>query len=120
MNRYIYSAIVALVFALPQVASAGSVSFGAKLDKDGGHVGGSASGTGTVTGDIHWHGTSIEINSGFIIGFNGMLQGTVKRSNDPSLQEGTPVTVYVNSEANFVQLSILNKFYQGFGHVTIR
>ena len=123
MNRYLYSAIVALVFTLPQVASAESVSFGAKLDGDGGHIGGSASGnTGAVTGQIHWHGTSIDIDSGIVIGFNGLLQGKIKRSNDPSLTEGTAVSVYLNSEANFVQLSIpsVSKFYYGNGHVTIR
>jgi hypothetical protein len=118
MNRYL---AVLLVLALPQMASAESVSFGAKLDNDGGHAGGNASGNGLLTGRISWDGNAVTVESGFITGPNVWLEGTVTRSNDPSLF-GQKVTVYANPGLNFVILSVpgLNRSHQGYGHVTVR
>jgi len=118
MNRYL---AVLLVLALPQMAAAESVSFGAKLDNDGGHAGGSASGNGLITGRISWAGNGITVESGFISGPNVWLIGTVTRSNDPTLF-GQEVTVYANPALNFVILSVpgLSQTYQGYGHVTVR
>ena len=124
MNRYFCLAIAALVFSLPQVASAESVSFGAKLSGDGGHIGGSASGsTGSLTGKIHWSGTSIDVHSGYLFGNVGFLEGTVTRSKDKSL-EGQAVSVYFHSGISYVLVSLPNlpipATYDGTGHVTIR
>jgi hypothetical protein len=118
MNRYL---AVLLVLALPQMASAESVSFGAKLDNDGGHVGGSASGNGLLTGRVSWAGNAVTVESGFISGPTVWLEGTVTRSNDPALM-GQKVTVYANPDINYVIFSVpaLSRFHQGYGHVTVR
>jgi len=118
MNRYL---AILLVLSLPQFASAASVSFGAKLDPDGGHAGGSASGDNVpLTGRISWAGNAITVTSGAIQASTlVMLEGIVSRSNDPLL-EGQAVTVFLNADTNTVLLSVAGQSYFGVGHVTIR
>ena len=121
MNRFL---AILLVLSLPQLASAQSVSFGAKLDADGGHIGGNASGNSTpLTGRVSWAGNAITINSGLITGPTVWLEGTVTRSNDLALLN-QKVTIYANPDMNYVLFTVLKspqqQAYQGYGHVTVR
>ena len=124
MNRYIAIVLALLVLCVPQFASAASVSFGAGLDPDGGHAGGSGvdSGLGTpVTGKMHWSGTAVTFDNGWIIGAIAILDGQVTRSNDPAL-EGKTVRVVCNSETNSVSVTVneTGAVFSGIGHVTIK
>jgi len=113
---------ILIVLSLSQFASAESVSFGARLDPDGGHIGGSASSvSGPATGRVHWAGAAITIDNGFILPHFVHLEGTITRSNDPSL-EGQAVTIDAIPGTDTVIFSIvdLSLSYAGAGHVTVR
>ena len=120
MNRYI---AVLLVLSVPQFASAATVSFGAKLDADGGHAGGSASDTGVgtpVSGRISWAGNGITINKGTLYGPVIMLEGIVTRTRDESLAD-QPVTVFLFVDSNTILMSVGGGgSYLGVGHVNVR
>jgi len=124
MNRYIAIVLVLLVLCVPQFASAASVSFGAGLDADGGHAGGSGVDTGIgtpVTGKMHWSGTAVKFDNGWIIGAIAILEGKVTRSNDPAL-DGKSIRVICNSEVNSVSVTVLETgaVFSGIGNVTIK
>lgn len=125
MYRYVAGL---MVLALPQLAAAETVGFGAGLnDPNGngvGHISGSAS-TGTpLTGKASWSGNGLTFDSGFVSAAGVFLQGTITRSNDPSLS-GSPVSVYANPSTNIIVLEILGgplngTRYEGTGHVNVR
>jgi hypothetical protein len=119
MFRYL---AVGLLLALPQLAAAESVSFGARLDQDGGHIGGSADSlNGVTTGRVHWSGNAITINGGFILGHFVHLDGTITRSNDPSLEGKTVgIDCLPGSEGVIFSIIELNLSFAGTGHVTVR
>jgi len=124
MIRYFAMLFALLVCSVPQFASAASVSFGAGLDADGGHAGGSASDTGSntpLTGKMHWSGTAVTFDNGWIIGGIAVLEGKVTRTSDPSL-EGKSVRVICNSVQETVSVTVIEsaQVFSGAGHVTIR
>ena len=111
---------ILIVLSLSQFASAESVSFGASLDPDGGHIGGSASSvSGPATGRVHWAGKAITIDTGFILPHFVHLEGTVTRSNDPSL-EGQAVMIDAIPGTDTIIVTIGELSYAGAGHVTVR
>lgn len=119
MYRFV-AILVAL--SLPQFASAESVSFGAGLDQDGGHIGGSATSvSGPATGRVHWSGTAIDIETGFIAQHAVRLEGRVTRSKDPNLENKWVIIFCIPaSEQVLVTIEELNLTYSGTGHVTVR
>ena len=119
MLRYV---AVLLVLALPQMASAENVSFGASLDQDGGHFGGSATSvSGPASGRVHWSGNAITIEGGMIATHAVHLTGTITRSNDPNL-EGKSVTIAAIPANGTLIFTIveLNQSYLGTGRVVVR
>ena len=116
---------ILVVLSLPQFASAESVSFGAGLDPDGGHIGGSADSVNNApaTGRVHWSGNAITIHDGFISGHSVLLYGTITRSNDPTL-EGKAVTIELVPGFDMVFFTIdlepTDLSYSGFGRVAVR
>ena len=113
---------ILLVLSLPQFASAESVSFGAGLDQDGGHIGGSADSiSGPATGRVHWSGTAIAIETGFVAQHFVRLEGRVTRTNDPNLQDKWVVISMLPADGTvIVQIEELNLTYTGTGRVAVR
>jgi hypothetical protein len=115
-----YLAVLLLIVALPHMAAAESVSFGASLDQDGGHIGGSATSVNSpAAGRIHWSGNGITITTGFIASHFVQLEGTITRSNDPNL-EGQAVTIYAMPATESILFMVGDLTYVGSGRVTVR
>ena len=114
---------ILLVLSLPQFASAESVSFGAGLDQDGGHIGGSADSVNNAeaTGRVHWSGTAITIETGFVLQHFVHLEGRITRTNDPNLQDKWVIIDMLPADGTvIVQIQELNLTYTGSGRVAVR
>jgi hypothetical protein len=122
MTRYL---AILLVLSIPQLASAESVQFGAKLDNGGGHASGSATANGMeVTGGrMSWGPKGVTIESGWIFQGNiAALEGTITRSNDKAWL-GRKVTILAYNTYVKVEVwdgSSVIGTYEGYGHVTFR